>query len=405
MTGPGAERIGRIFREESGRSTATLIRALGDVDLGRGRRSGGVRDCSGPLASGGLPPNPGAWITTTARNRALDRLRRERRGRQLLDEVARLASGDGEPQPRADDDDAADGAPVVDDRLRLVFMCCHPALALEAQIALTLRLLGGLSTADVAAAFLVTESTMAQRLVRAKRKISAAHIPFRVPTAAALPDRVDAVLGVVYLIYNAAADRPDPPGEPSLRAEAIRLARLLDDLLPDEPEVAGLLALLLLTESRRAARYDEEGALVLLRDQDRTLWNGRLVAEGQQLLRACLDRDRPGPYQVQAAVNAVHADAGTYAATDWAQIASLYDHLLALDPGPVVALNRAIAVAEVHGPEAGLALVDALGGLAGYSPGTWRVASCSPVSAVWHPLGRRCSRQPRRRPPTSPGAT
>jgi RNA polymerase sigma-70 factor (ECF subfamily) len=359
---PDAGQIGRIFREESGRSLATLIRVLGDVDRAEDAVQEAFAVAVERWARDGLPPNPGGWITTTARNRALDRLRRERRGRELLDDVARLTPDDRELLH----DEHEEGGRVVDDRLRLIFMCCHPALALDAQVALTLRLLGGVSTAQVASAFLVTEPTMAQRLVRAKRKIAAAHIPFRVPAERQVPERLDAVLGVLYLIYNAGADQPEPRGEPSLRGEAIRLARLLAGLMPDEPEVAGLLALLLLTDARQAARYDEDGSLVLLRDQDRTRWSRRLIAEGQQIVRACLRRDHPGPYQLQAAINAVHADAVTFADTDWPQIVALYDHLLALDPSPVVALNRAIAVAEVEGPAAGLALVDALDALDRY---------------------------------------
>ncbi len=364
MRRPDADEIGRIFREQSGRSLATLIRVLGDVDLAEDAVQEAFAVAVDRWARDGLPPNPGGWITTTARNRALDRLRRDRRGRELLDEVARLTPDD-EQQPHDRD---AQGGRVVDDRLRLIFMCCHPALSLEAQVALTLRLLGGLSTEQVATAFLVSESTMAQRLVRAKRKIAAAHVPFRVPADGQLADRLDAVLGVLYLIYNAGADQPDPGGEPSLRGEAIRLARLLVALLPDEPEAAGLLALLLLTDSRQAARYDEDGSLVLLRDQDHTRWSRRLITEGRQIVRACLRRDHPGPYQLQAAINAVHADAVTFADTDWPQILALYDHLLALDPSPVVALNRAIAVAEVEGPQAGLVVVDALDGLDRYHP-------------------------------------
>jgi RNA polymerase sigma-70 factor (ECF subfamily) len=357
-----AEEIGRIFREESGRSLATLIRMLGNLDLAEDAVQEAFAIALDRWTRDGLPPNPGGWITTTARNRALDRLRRDRRGRELLDDVARLTPDEDVPP----DGEEAQGGRVVDDRLRLIFMCCHPALSLEAQVALTLRLLGGLSTQQVATAFLVTEATMAQRLVRAKRKIAAAHIPFRVPADRELPDRLDAVLGILYLIYNAGADQPESPGEPSLRGEAIRLARLLAGLMPDEPEVAGLLALLLLTDSRQAARYDDDGSLVLLRDQDRTRWSRALIAEGQQIVRACLRRGRPGPYQLQAAISAVHADATTFDDTDWPQIVALYDHLLALDPSPVVALNRAIAVAEVEGPEAGLALVDALDGLDRY---------------------------------------
>jgi RNA polymerase sigma-70 factor (ECF subfamily) len=358
------EEIGRIFREESGQSLATLIRVLGDVDRAEDAVQEAFTIAVDRWARDGLPANPGGWITTTARNRALDQLRRDRRGGELLDEVARLKPHDGQPDGEEMAHD--DGGRVVDDRLRLIFLCCHPALALDAQVALTLRLLGGLTTAQVATAFLVTEPTMAQRLVRAKHKIAAAHIPFRLPPDRQLADRLDAALGVLYLIYNAGADQPEPLGQPSLRGEAIRLARLLAGLLPDEPEAAGLLALLLLTESRQAARYDADGALVLLRDQDRTRWSHRLIAEGQQILRACLRRDQPGPYQLHAAINAVHADAVTFADTDWPQIVTLYDHLLVLDPSPVVALNRAIAVAEVDGPEAGLALIDALDGLDRY---------------------------------------
>ncbi len=336
---------------------------LGDVDLAEDAVQEAFAVAVDRWVRDGLPPNPGGWITTTARNRALDRLRRDRRGRELLDDVARLTPDDREAP--VDGGQQEDGR-VVDDRLRLIFMCCHPALSLEAQIALTLRLLGGLSTEQVAIAFLVAEPTMAQRLVRAKRKIAAAHIPFRVPPDQELPDRLDAVLGVLYLIYNAGADQPEPLREPSLRGEAIRLARLLSGLMPDEPEVAGLLALLLLTDSRQVARYDEHGSLVLLRDQDRSRWSPGLIDEGQQIVRACLRRNQPGPYQLQAAINAVHADAVTFGDTDWPQIVALYDDLLALDPSPVVALNRAIAVAEVDGPEAGLALLAALDGLDRY---------------------------------------
>jgi RNA polymerase sigma-70 factor (ECF subfamily) len=246
---------------------------------------------------------------------------------------------------------------VGDDRLRLIFTCCHPALSTEAQVALTLRLLGGLSTRQVARSFLVAEATMATRLVRAKRKIKAARIPYRVPEAHELPQRLRPVLAVVYLIYNAGLAGPAGQG---LCAEAIRLARILVALMPDEPEVAGLLALLLLTESRRAARQRPDGSLVLLGEQDRTRWDRALIEEGQAILRRCLRRNQPGPYQLQAAINAVHADAPTIEQTDWPQILTLYDHLLAVAPTPVVALNRAIAIAEVQGPAAALALVDEL---------------------------------------------
>jgi RNA polymerase sigma-70 factor (ECF subfamily) len=296
-----------------------------------------------------MPPNPGGWITTTARNRAIDRLRRGARERELLGEVAAL-----HPDP------AAPGSPegsVEDDRLRLIFTCCHPAIAPEAQVALTLRLFGGLSTEEVAAAFLVTDATMAKRLTRAKHKIKVARIPYRVPEDSELPGRLPPVLAVVYLIYNAGLnERTDS----SLCEEAIRLARLLAELMPDEPEVAGLLALLLLVEARRATRAGENGALVLLADQDRSRWDRALIVEGHAIVRRCLRRDRPGPYQIQAAIQAVHADAATFHATDWSQIVALYDQLLAVAPTPVVALNRAVAVAELDGPGTALELVDRL---------------------------------------------
>ena len=305
-------------------------------------------------ARDGLPPNPGGWITTTARNLAIDRLRRESRGRELLADVALLSLDHDPGTPE-------EAAPVQDDRLRLIFTCCHPALAPEAQVALTLRLLGGLSTEQVARAFLVAEPAMAQRLVRAKRKIKAARIPYRVPADHELPARLPPVLAVVYLIYNAGTE------DAELGAEAIRLARLLATLMPDEPEVAGLLALLLLTESRRLSRSDPDGSLVLLGEQDRTRWDRALITEGQAIVRACLRRDQPGPYQLQAAINAVHADAATFEATDWPQIVALYDQLLAVAPTPVVALNRAIAIGEVEGADAALALLDELD-LASYHP-------------------------------------
>jgi RNA polymerase sigma-70 factor, ECF subfamily len=341
--------VERVFREESGRSVATLIRTFRDIDVAEDAVQEAFALALERWPVEGLPPNPGGWITTTARNRAIDHLRREARGRELL---ARLPI-DG-PEIESSTDEVG---PVQDDRLRLIFTCCHPAIATDAQIALTLRLLGGLSTADVARAFVVAEPTMAKRLVRAKHKIAAAYIPYRVPSEAELPERLRAVLAVVYLIYNAGTD--GAPGN-DLRREAIRLARAIAGLMPDEAEVAGLLALLLLTESRWPARYGEDGSLVLLRDHERQSWDRALIDEGQAIVRACLRRDRPGPYQIQAAINAVHADAATFEETDWDQVVALYDQLLAFWPTPVVALNRAIAVAEVEGPAAGLALFGAL---------------------------------------------
>jgi RNA polymerase sigma-70 factor (ECF subfamily) len=343
--------VGRIFREESGRSVATLIGVFGDIDLAEDAVQEAFAVALRRWPADGLPPNPGGWITTTARNRALDLLRRESRGRELLGEVAVLSPGDQEREV------SEETGAVTDDRLRLIFTCCHPALSTQAQVALTLRLLGGLSTEQVARSFLVAEATMARRLVRAKHKITAARIPNRVPAGHELPGRLRPVLAVVYLIHTAGLTNSTDPG---LCAEAIRLARLLAVLLPDEPEVAGLLALLLLTESRRPSRARADGSLVLLGDQDRTRWDRALIAEGQAILRRCLRRNQPGPYQLQAAINAVHADAPTIQQTDWPQILALYDQLLSVAPTPVVALNRAVAVGEVHGPAAALALVEEL---------------------------------------------
>ena len=287
----------------------------------------------------------------TARNRAINGLRRESRGRELLGDAARMARReDGPPVSRA-------VPPVQDDRLRLIFTCCHPALSVEAQVALTLRLLGGLSTPQIARSFLVAEAAMAQRLVRAKRKIKAARVPYRVPEAHELPGRVRSVLAVLYLIYNAGVTSS---GGMDLCSEALRLARVLAALMPDEAEVAGLLALLLLTESRRAARTRPDGSLVLLAEQDRGQWDRALISEGRQIVRWCIHRDQPGPYQLQAAISAVHADAASVDETDWAQIVALYDQLLAIAPTPVVALNRAIAVGELRGASAALALVEGL---------------------------------------------
>lgn len=354
-TRDGAGRVlAATLRAEHGRCLATLVGRLGDIDLAEDALAEASARALERWPTDGVPDRPGAWLTTVARNHAIDVLRRRARGRDLHDEVARSV-----PASTNDEDQEEVLEPVDDDQLRLLFTCCHPSLSREAQVGMTLRLLAGLTTRQVADAFLVTEATMAQRISRAKRKVREAHIPFRVPEAHQLPDRLDAVLAVLYLTYNAeGAD---------LRAEAVRLARVLRDLMPDEPEVVGLLALLLLTEARWPARRDDAGRLVLLRDQDRTRWDRDLIAEGHELVRACLRRDRPGPYQLQAAINAVHTDAARFEDTDWAQVVALYDQLLTMTSSPVVALNRAVAIGEVAGPAAALTLVDDLD-LDGYQP-------------------------------------
>jgi RNA polymerase sigma-70 factor (ECF subfamily) len=344
--------IERVFREEFGRAVAVLVRSFGDIDIAEEAVQEAFTVAVQRWSETGLPPSPAGWIITTARRRAIDRLRGDA---ARADRYAKAALMQAERNP-------IDDGPVRDERLRLIFTCCHPALATEVQIALTLRLLGGLSTAEIARAFIVPEATMAQRIVRAKHKIRDAGIPYRLPASTELAGRLNAVLTVVYLIFNEGYVASS--GESLVRAdlcvESIRLGRILKELMPDEPEVLGLLALMLLTHSRHKSRTSAGGDLVLLDDQDRSTWDRSLIAEGQAIVRECLRRDQPGPYQIQAAISAVHSDALNAADTDWGQIVQLYDQLLAVNPTPVVALNRAVALAEVRGAAVALETVDGL---------------------------------------------
>ncbi|KAB2339523.1 RNA polymerase sigma factor [Actinomadura rudentiformis] len=362
------EAVDRAFRDEWGQVVATLIGVTGDWDLAEECAQDAFAQALQTWPRDGVPERPGAWLTTAARNRATDRLRRAAVGAAKLREVAAMERVQaGEPGNDGPDHDGT----VPDDRLRLMFTCCHPALALEAQVALTLRTLAGLTTAEIARAFLVGEHTMSKRLTRAKQKIRHAAIPYRVPPAHLLPERTPAVLAVLYLLFNEgySASAGADPVRAELSGEAIRLARVLTRLMPDEPEAVGLLALMLLHDARRSARFDAAGDLVLLEDQDRTRWDAGEIGEGTALLDAALRRGSPGPYQVQAAIAACHAAATRAGDTDWAQIAALYGELVRLAPSPVVELNRAVAVGMADGPAAALPLVEALdasGRLAGY---------------------------------------
>jgi RNA polymerase sigma-70 factor (ECF subfamily) len=354
LTRPGNTEIERVFREESGKARATLIRSLGDIDLAEEAVQDAFLIALQQWPEKGVPPSPAGWIITTARNRAIDTFRRDSKRQEKYAQAAALYATQDEGEPEFET--------LPYDQLRLIFTCCHPSLSTEAQMALTLRLIGGLETPEIARAFLLPDATLAQRIVRAKKKIKVNEIPYRVPDDAELPDRLKSVLGVIYLIFNEGhtATEGETLTRQDLSGEAIRLGRLVTELMPDEPEAAGLLGLMLLVESRRPARVSTEGGIVLLPDQDRELWDRNMIEEGQRIVRSCLRRNQPGPYQIQAAINAVHSDAATTYETDWSQIVALYDQLMSIAPTEIVALNRAVAVGEIEGPGPALELIDEL---------------------------------------------